>query len=101
VGDTAQLAARLDAKRIEAVAGANGAMLAASGDPAIAQARSVNDAFARAPAELSVDHLSRAQAPGGDPLNVASAPAADGALRVLTAAPASAGEGMSAREQIL
>jgi len=65
VGDTARLAAQLDVKRVEAVAAASGAMMAATGDAAIAGSASVNDAFARAPSELSVDHLLRAQAPDG------------------------------------
>ncbi len=87
-GDPARLTRRLGAGGAEALATPQGGMLAASGAGGVADSQSLNAAFARAPEEFKYDRLVRAVRPDGVDLDVASQPAAEGAILALAAAPA-------------
>jgi len=101
VGDPARLSRLLDGRGVEALATPQGLLLAATGSGGVADAQSVNAAFARAPEELSFDRLVRAQRPDGTELDLAARPAASGALLALAAASTSPAENAAQTRQLL
>jgi two-component system, cell cycle sensor histidine kinase PleC len=101
VGDPTRLSRLLGAGDAEALATAQGRVLAAAGVGGIADAEDLNAAFARAPDELKFDRLIRAQRPDGAALDLAARPAADGAILALAGAPASPSEGAARTRQLL
>jgi len=101
VGDPLRLSRLLSTADAEALATGQGRMLAAAGVGGIADAQTLNAAFARAPEELKFDRLIRAQRPDGADLDLAARPAAGGAILALAAAPASPSESAAQTRQLL
>jgi two-component system cell cycle sensor histidine kinase PleC len=100
-GDPTRLTRLLNGQAVEALATGHGQMLAASGAGGVADAQTVNAAFALAPEELNFGRLVRAKRPDGTALDLAARPAADGALLALSAAPAAAADGAASAKQVL
>ncbi|MFN3521916.1 MAG: ATP-binding protein [Phenylobacterium sp.] len=84
----------------EALAARDGRLLAAAGDGGLAQAKSVNEAFAVAPDELKAGGLVRGARPDGAALDLAARPAASGALLAIAAVNAGPDALLSVREQM-
>jgi two-component system cell cycle sensor histidine kinase PleC len=99
--ESGRLPALLAQNRTEVLADRRGRLLAAVGGGGVAQAQAVNEAFALAPEELQLDGLVRAERPDHRPLDLAARTAADGALLVLTAAPAAPGERVATAERLI
>jgi two-component system cell cycle sensor histidine kinase PleC len=100
-GEPERLSNLLKATAPEALAARDGRLLSAGGEGGVAQATTVNDAFAVAPDEIRSEGLLRARRPDGASLDLAARPAAGGALIALAAAPSSHLEAISVREQTL
>jgi two-component system cell cycle sensor histidine kinase PleC len=100
-GDPARLMRLLHGQATEALATAHGQLIAAAGAGGVADAQTVNAAFALAPEELDFSRLVRAQRPDGAALDLAARPAADGALLALSAAPAVPTDGAASTKQVL
>ncbi|HMO42310.1 MAG TPA: PAS domain-containing protein, partial [Phenylobacterium sp.] len=84
----------------QAIFTTRGLPLAISGPDGVSQAESLTAAFAVAPSELRSGRLMRAEAPEGRSLQIASHPAANDALLVVTGLAADPMELLAAREQL-
>ena len=100
VADPARLTRHLSANGPEVLAARDGRLLAATGEGGVAEASTINEAFALAPDQLGDGPLLRARRPDGVALDLAARPAAGGGLIAVAASGSSPNEHLSTREQL-
>ena len=99
IGDPTRLGAALSPD--QALAGADGRIIAALGAGGLSQALDVNQGFGVSAADLSrASGLLKGAKPDGAPLDIVARPAMGGALLTVAATPSSAQEGLSVSREL-